>query len=147
MYILKIIERNHWSLKRTTSSWSPRQQISFMTSLFLKQQFLFSVKHFRVGTRWADFHWLNQSEITEVWLWCHAYYVRKRKYLTNSTSSDININKPPNYAKFYRKGQFLKPITWISQSYIKKTLSLKVTNRSVNETVFKTVRLTKRDRE
>ena len=134
MYILKIIERNHWSLKRTTSSWSPRQQISFMTSLFLKQQFLFSVKHFRVGTRWADFHWLNQIELTEVWLCCHAYYVRY-------------INKPPNYAKFYRKGQFLKPITWISQSYIKKTLSLKVTNRSVNETVFKTVRLTKRDRE
>ena len=33
---------------------------------------------------WANFHWLNQLE-TEVWLWCNAYYVRKRRQHGNSS--------------------------------------------------------------
>ena len=43
--------------------------------------FLFSAKHFWVGTGGADFHWPNQLE-TEVWSRCKAYYVRKQIFLT-----------------------------------------------------------------
>ena len=62
VYIFKIVERNQLKLcmwiqiakvkNIVLVLWSPRQQISFQTSLFLKQQYLFSLHECQIFSRW-----------------------------------------------------------------------------------------------